>query len=54
MLLYVVCCVEIKQGYNFKYSLGTELQITELILGVMNVFSDRICLILLSAGLGIS
>lgn len=38
-----MCCVEIKQGYNFKCSLGTELQITELILGFMNIFSDRIC-----------
>lgn len=54
MLLYLVCCVEIKQGYNFKCSLDTKLQITELILGVMNIFSGRICLILLRNRLGIS
>lgn len=50
MLLYLVCCVEIKQGYNFKCSLDAELHITELILRVMNVFLGRICLVLLSAG----
>lgn len=36
-----VCCIEIKLGYNFKCSLDTKLQIPELILGVINVFSGR-------------